>query len=332
MKRFSVWVVLSLATLPSHAAELSIDQINGAVFKPSRADSRPLVAKAQILLDRQRYSPGVIDGLHGDATEIALKAFQSDNGLEPTGTLDEATFSKLTESDPAPVLKSYAITGEDIDGPFIKKVPNGIEAQARLDRLAYTGPRELLAEQFHMDEDFLKALNPKADFDKEGTEIVVAAVEPTEEGRAAADAGTDEPQADRLVIDKSDRTLRVLDETGNLMALYPATIGSKNNPAPSGELKVVRVAKGPTWTYDPEIELEGKGDRPDRKMTVKAGPNNPVGTVWIELDKDHYGIHGSPEPEKIGKTFSSGCVRLTNWDAEELASLVAKDTPVVFQE
>ncbi len=335
MKLFGLWFVffLVIVTLPVWAAPPDIEAINAATFEAKAAKSPDLILKAQVLLDRKRHSPGVIDALSGDATEIALKAFQADNGLEATGKLDEASFAKLTEGDSEPVLVRYTISPRDVKGPFIDKVPTDIAEKAKLQLMAFTGPREALAERFHMDEELLKRLNPDADFGKQGTEIVVAAVEHVEEGRAAeGDAPTGRIRADRIVIDKSERTLRVFGKTGDLIALYPATIGSESNPAPEGETKIERIAKGPTWNYDPKLKLEGEENPPDEPMTVQPGPNNPVGTVWIALDRDHFGIHGTEEPEKVGKSLSSGCVRLTNWDVEELAGLVKKGVPVFFEE
>jgi lipoprotein-anchoring transpeptidase ErfK/SrfK len=330
MKLFGLWFALFLmiVTLPAWAAGLDMQAVNMAAFEAKAAKSPALVLKAQVLLDRKRYSPGVIDGLDGDATEIALKAFQADNGIEATGKLDEASFTKLAEGNSAPVLVPYTISTEDVKGPFIDKVPTDIAEMAKLEHMAFTSPQEALAERFHMDEALLKHLNPEADFGKAGTEIVVTSVEHVEEGRAAEG----DAKADRIVVDKSERTLRVFGKTGDLIALYPATIGSESNPAPDGETKIVRIAKGPTWNYDPKLKLEGEKDRPDEAMTVQAGPNNPVGTVWIALDRDHYGIHGTAEPEKVGKNLSSGCVRLANWDVEELAGLVKKGVPVLFEE
>jgi lipoprotein-anchoring transpeptidase ErfK/SrfK len=327
MKKHGI-LVLMLAgmTMPAMAEDLTADKVNDAkIEKVAGKNDRAAILKAQILLDRQRYSPGVIDGLSGDATEIALKAFQADNSLEGSGKLDKATWDKLTEGAADPVVSRYTITADDVKGPFVEKIPDGIEDMAKLDSLAYSGPAEELSERFHMDEAALKDLNPGADLAKEGTEINVAAVE----------AGGDKVQAkdvERIVVDKSDRTLRVMGKDNALIALYPASIGSKENPAPTGEQKVTSVAAKPTWTYSPGLSLEGHKDRPDKKMVVPAGPNNPVGMVWIDLDKEHFGIHGSPEPDKIGKAMSSGCVRLTNWDVQELAGMVKKGTPVVFEE
>lgn len=328
MRLFGLWITLFVLvlSLPAWAEKLpDIDTVNAARFEGKAGPA--VVLKTQIMLDRSRYSPGVIDGIAGDATEIALQAFQTDNELEPTGRVDEATFNKLIEAHPEPVLTRYTIEAEDVRGPFIEKIPEKISDMAKLDHMGFTSPRELLSERFHMDEELLKKLNPEADFTQAGTEIIVASV--AEEGRAS---DKEKEKAERLIVDKGERSLRVLGKDGKLIAFYPATIGSKETPAPDGEAAITRIARGPTWNYDPELELHGHKERPDEKLTIKAGPNNPVGTVWIALDRDHYGIHGTAEPDKIGKNVSSGCVRLTNWDVEELAGLVRKKVPVVFQE
>ncbi|MGQ4273239.1 L,D-transpeptidase family protein [Terrihabitans sp. B22-R8] len=329
MKQSGILVcVLMALSAPAIAAEkLTPDTVNAADFsEKAETGNRAALLKAQIQLDRQRYSPGAIDGVFGDATEIALKAFQSAQGLKETGKLDRATWEKLGEGAEGDVLTRYTITADDVKGPFVEKIPDGIADMAALESLAYTGPREALAERFHMDEDALKALNPDADFTKEGTEIVVPALD----DKRAADIKPD--AVDRILIDKSDRTLKVLDKDGTVLALYPASIGSKENPAPTGDLKITGTAEKPTWTYNPDLKLEGHKDRPDKPMVVPAGPNNPVGVMWIDLDKEHFGIHGSPEPEKVGKAMSSGCVRLTNWDVTELAHLVKNGMTVTFED
>jgi lipoprotein-anchoring transpeptidase ErfK/SrfK len=328
MRLFGLWFALFVLVpgLPARAGQMpDMDKVNEARFEGKAEPA--VILKTQILLDRNRYSPGVIDGVAGDATEIALKAFQADNGLEPTGKIDEASFDKLTAAHSEPVLIRYTIEPQDVSGPFAENIPDSIEGMAKLDRLAFTSPRELLSERFHMNEELLVKLNPDADFTKAGTEVVVASV--AHEGR---DAAKEDTRAERLVVDKSERSLRVLGKDEELIAFYPATIGSEETPAPEGEAVITRIARGPSWNYNPKLELYGHKERPDEKLTIKAGPNNPVGTVWIAIDRDHYGIHGTAEPEKIGKNLSSGCVRLTNWDVEELAGLVRKKVPVIFQE
>jgi lipoprotein-anchoring transpeptidase ErfK/SrfK len=189
---------------------------------------------------------------------------------------------------------------------------------AKLKRLGFTGPLEALAERFHMDQDLLQALNPGADFGRAGTRIVVAAT-----GGEALPA-----PVERVEVDKAAKQVRAYAADGRLLAAYPATVGSEDLPTPSGELAVRTIAPDPTWTYDPS-KLHF-GDRSAGKLTIAAGPNNPVGEVWIDLTRDTYGIHGAPDPELVGKTASHGCVRLTNWDAEQLARSIAKGARVTF--
>jgi lipoprotein-anchoring transpeptidase ErfK/SrfK len=328
MRLFCLWFALfvPMLSLPARAGQPDMDTINAARFE-DKADPA-VILRTQILLDRSRYSPGAIAGTANQAARIALKAFQADNGLAPTGKIDAASFDALATAHPEPVLIRYTIEPQDVQGPFEEEIPDSIEDMAKLDRLAFTSPRELLAERFHMDEELLQRLNPNADFSKAGTEIVVAAVD----GMEGRDSEKEKARAERLIVDKSERSLRVVGKDEELIAFYPATVGSAETPAPEGEAVITRIARGPSWNYDPELQLVGYENRPDEKMTIKAGPNNPVGTVWIAIDRDHYGIHGTAEPEMIGKSMSSGCVRLTNWDVEELAGLVRKRVPVFFQE
>jgi lipoprotein-anchoring transpeptidase ErfK/SrfK len=324
MKRVLVWAVAGFlaSQMPAWPQSVDAEQVNRAVFSntSSRGNDRPLTIKTQVLLDRARFSPGVIDGRGGDNTEKALRVFQKAQGLEPTGKLDEKTWSALSGGNAAPVLIEYEIKKEDVDNKFVEKIPDSFESQAKLERLAYTGPRELLAEKFHMDEDLLASLNPNASFDRAGTKILVANV----------DDKKPKASVDRVVIDKSARTAHAYSKDGKLVAHYPATIGSEEKPAPSGEFKVRAIAKNPVYTYNPEYNF--KGVESQEPIKIAPGPNNPVGTVWIDLTAESYGIHGTPAPAKISKTESHGCIRLTNWDVEELAQMVSKGTPVVFQE
>ena len=131
-------------------------------------------------------------------------------------------------------------------------------------------------------------------------------------------------------MEKSARTLRALDKGGKLIAYFPASIGSQEKPAPSGTHKIERVAQNPSYTYNPKYKF--KGVKSDKPFTIKPGPNNPVGAVWIDLSIESYGIHGTPDPAKVGKSYSHGCIRLTNWDAKQLAAMAEKGTPVEFVE
>lgn len=298
------------------AAPVAAPTQPGQAAVPARPD--PAVIRAQILLDRARFGPGVIDGLGGDNTQQAIAAYEKSVGLPQDGVLDAEVFARLTQADGAPVLADYTITAADLTGPFIGTVPTDLEAQSKLATVGYATPLEALAEKFHVTEGFLRALNPGADFAKAGQTLVVPAVGPTDLPAEVA----------RIVVDKAERSVRAYDAQDRLLAFYPATIGSSERPAPSGDLSVVGVAPEPDYTYDPS---RVSYDRGSRKLVVPAGPNNPVGSVWIDLSRDTYGIHGTPDPSKVGKTFSSGCVRLTNWNAEQLAAKVKPGVKVEFR-
>ncbi|MDO9587811.1 MAG: L,D-transpeptidase [Brevundimonas sp.] len=284
---------------------------------PAQARPDPAMARAQILLDRTRFSPGIIDGLGGENTRQAIAAFEKANDLPVDGELDAAVFQRLASGDGGPVLTDYAITASDVAGPFIGTVPEDIEAMARLETVGYADAREALAEKFHMSEALLDALNPGVDFGRAGQTIVVAATGP---------AGLPGEVA-RIFVDKAENSVRAFDADGALLAFYPATIGSGETPSPSGAHTVKLIAPRPNYTYDPSRVSYGDGGG---KLIVPPGPNNPVGSVWIGLSRDTYGIHGTADPAKIGKTASSGCVRLTNWDVEQLASGVKPGVVVVF--
>ncbi|MEE1612014.1 L,D-transpeptidase family protein [Microvirga sp. CF3016] len=316
--------VMGLAT-PVLAApqDLNLETVNKAEWTAEAGKGKeidPALVKTQVLLDRARFSPGVIDGHNGENLRNAIKAFEKERGLKPDGTLDEEFWAKLKEASSEPALVEYTIQDVDVKGPFVT-VPDKLEDQARLDRLGYSGPDELLAEKFHMDVDLLKALNPGKAFDKPGTSIVVANVD--------AQSAPEKPEkADKIEIVKSQHVLRVLDKGGTVVAVYPASIGSEEKPAPSGSHRVRAVAPNPNYTYNPDYAF--KGVKAKEKFEIKPGPNNPVGSTWIDLSIESFGIHGTPEPEKVGKAYSQGCVRLTNWDVEELSKMVEKGTPVEF--
>ena len=276
------------------------------------------VAKIQILLDRMAVSPGVIDGRMGDNVNKAISAYKLKTGSS-LRTYDPISVEAALAESGGPAFIEYEITPVDAAGPYVASVPEDYSEKAKLERLGYTSVTEALAERFHMDENYLKAINPGANFNRPGTIIRVANIKPPIKGEVT-----------RIIADKANKQVRAYDAAGKLVAAYPATIGSQDTPSPSGTVMVERIAHDPEYTYNPKINFK-QGDN-DKVLTIPPGPNGPVGSIWIALSKPTYGIHGTPEPSKIGKTYSNGCVRLTNWDAAELAGMVKKGTVVEFVE
>jgi lipoprotein-anchoring transpeptidase ErfK/SrfK len=320
-----VWAVLAvaLAATPAPAAELTAEAINAAqpsAKSLSAEKPSPLAVRLEVLLDRAHFSPGEIDGKFGENAKKALRAYAEAHRLQSSGQLTDEIWNDLINDDSAPVLGSYTIEEKDISGPFLRKLPHKMEEMKDLPHLGFTSPREALAEKFHMSEQLLVALNPGQHFDRAGTGIVVADTS----GQNA------EPpmKAARVEIDKSRQTVELFDRSNNLIGFYPATVGSEEKPSPSGRLKVTVIQHNPIYHYDPKYHF--KGVHANKPFTIRPGPNNPVGTVWINLSAEGYGIHGTPEPAKVSKAQSHGCVRLTNWDAERVASQLSKGTPVDF--
>lgn len=276
------------------------------------------VAGLQVLLDRVGASPGVIDGRFGSNVDRALENYRALTG-QPLKSTDTAKIKEELAATGGDALISYTITAEDAAGPFVASVPDDYSEKAKLDRLSYTSVPEMLAERFHMDEKFLRALNPDANFNRPGTIIRVANI-----GKNVT-----KPVA-RIIADKGNKQVRAYGEDGKLVAAYPATIGSTETPSPTGIHAISRIVTDPGYTYNPKINF--KQGNNDKVLSIPPGPNGPVGNVWIALDKPTYGVHGTPEPSKIGKTESHGCVRLTNWDALELAKLVKPGVTVEFVE
>jgi lipoprotein-anchoring transpeptidase ErfK/SrfK len=314
----AIWLLGS-----SIAFGIDIDAVNNARFGDNAPKTKsafdPINLKAQVLLDRARFSPGEIDGRPGENLKKAIAAFEVTQDLAANWRLNTEVWAKLAATFDGPVLVEYTITDDDVKGPFIKKVPLMMEDMKELDHLNYTSPREAIAEKFHMSEKLLKALNPRQSFDRAGDTIIVANVQNNPPSGKVA----------KIEIDKPGRVLRAFSKEGQLLAVYPASVGSKEKPAPDGRYKVTSVTRNPTYRYNPEYHFQGVKSR--KPFTIRPGPNNPVGSVWINLSlKGGYGIHGTPEPGQIGKTESHGCVRLTNWDANTLASTVEKGAVVAF--
>ncbi|OBZ93040.1 ErfK/YbiS/YcfS/YnhG family protein [Pararhizobium polonicum] len=286
-----------------------------AAAQITRKSSAEITA-LQVFLDREGFSPGVIDGKTGSNVTKAIEAWQQATGetLNPNNTDD--ILERLRFSGGLPIT-TYTITAADAAGPYVASIPEDYAHKAVLPHLSFTSTAEMLGEKFHMDETYLRELNPGVDFTVPGTIIKVVNPGEMKKGKVT-----------RIVADKYRKQVFAYDASGTLIAAYPATIGSSDTPSPSGTVQVDRIAFDPGYTYNPKINFK-QGEN-DKILTLQPGPNGPVGTVWIALSKPTYGIHGTPEPSKIGKTQSHGCVRLTNWDATELAKMVSVGTTVEF--
>jgi lipoprotein-anchoring transpeptidase ErfK/SrfK len=277
----------------------------------------PAVARMEILLDRAGASPGVIDGFDGENLRKAVAAYQIMLGGKPDGLISPNLLKALeTPTDVTPdVIGKYVVSDADVSA-IVPPIPKDYGEMAKLTILGYTSVSEELAERFHMDQKFFEALNLAAKF-VAGDTVFGAITGPNRTGTVA-----------RIEADKAARQVRAYDADGKLLVAYPATIGSAATPSPSGRFTVVAVAENPTYTYNPDLNF--KQGNNDKVLTIPPGPNGPVGTVWIALSQPTFGIHGTPEPSMIDKAASHGCVRLTNWDAEELAKMVSKGVIIDF--
>lgn len=336
---------------------------DAAATPPAEDQPRPLM-QAQVVLDRLGFTPGVVDGKMGLSTVNAIKGFQEAREMAVTGKLDQPTIQALAEWQRIPATRVVTVTPEFANDQFVA-IPKERKDQAKLERMGYSSLGEKLAERFHTTEDVLAELNPQL----LGGASAVPATTPTANESAPAtkpgiayaagmqlrvpnvgadrfdaasvkDAkwsttlrtlgvGTVQPKAAKIVVDKSDQVLRVLDGEGKLLAQFTATMGSSQFPLPIGTWKLQGTAYNPPWQYNPA--LLANADKSDPKMEIPSGPNNPIGIVWMDLSKEHYGIHGTDEPNRIGRAESNGCIRLTNWDAARLAQMIKPGIEAVFQ-
>lgn len=358
-------------TQATNAASSAIDPMaandlaQGEQIDPALADDKPRpVMQAQVVLDRLGFTPGVVDGKEGLSTRNAILGFQEARSLPLTGKLDEATREALAQWNNIPATRIVTITPEFAAGSYAP-LPGEPEEQARLASLGYESLDEKLAERFHTTIETLKELNPPAEPAMRSPVDPPAASSAPSSGAVTASlfragqkirvpniggdrieeasvkdatwrqtlamlgVGSAQPKVDRIVVSKSKGTLKAYDSAGTLVAMFTATMGSRHDPLPLGNWKVTGIAHNPPFHYNPELFW----DVPDskEKQLLPPGPNGPVGVAWIDLDKEHYGIHGTPEPQTIGRAQSHGCVRLTNWDVARLAQMVSSGTKVLFE-
>ena len=274
------------------------------------------ILRAQILLDRANFSPGEIDGNSGGNFARAISGFQQSRNLPVTGKLDDTTWAALNADTMAAVVP-YRLTDTDVAGPFVD-VPKDLLEQSKLKALGYSNVLEALGEQFHSSPNLLRKMNPSAKFEA-GEEIQVPNISSGLSGMKAA----------KVTVSKAGY-VQALDADGKVLAQYPCSSGSEHDPLPIGTWKITGVSKNPKFHYNPELFWDASPQH--SKATILPGPNNPVGVVWIDLTKEHYGIHGTPEPSGVGHTQSHGCIRLTNWDASKLAAMVAPGVPAILTE
>ncbi|HEV7570443.1 MAG TPA: L,D-transpeptidase [Thermoanaerobaculia bacterium] len=295
---------------------------NDATKKPalnSSSKSGSAILRAQILLDRAHCSPGEIDGRYGGNTRLAVTEFNLSHGIAAGANVTVATWDALNV-DAAPVIVPYTLTAADVAGPFVVNPPEMID-KSKLPALGYGSIAEELGERFHISPALLQTLNRGIAFDKAG--VVIQAPD-------VARPALPKTAGMSIRVNKHRTTVEVIDAKGLLLASYPATIGSVHDPLPIGKWKINGVAWDPSFNYNPDLFWDAEAA--DKKAKIPAGPNNPVGVVWIDLSKPHYGIHGTPEPSTIGKTSSHGCIRLTNWDATELAKVVTPGMPAILEQ
>jgi lipoprotein-anchoring transpeptidase ErfK/SrfK len=314
-------VVLALSFVHLSSAgfggtRMTSDEINAAEFLDVLPEgASPLTVKLQVLLDRAGSNPGVIDGVAGENVTRAIRGFEEISGFEVDGIMNQDLWQRLQS--PEPVSLTYTIIPADLE-KMVENIPSDYAEMAKMEWLGFTSGAEALAEKFHMDQNFLISLNPDARF-VAGEKIVVI------------DPGTQvQVEVSRIVADKSNERLVIYGANDRPAIIYPATIGSDSTPSPRGTHEIKGVAEFPTYAYDPDINFQQAENT--EKLTIPAGPNGPVGSIWIDLMEPTYGIHGTPDPSRISKTSSHGCVRLTNWDAVELGKLVKPGIAVTFIE
>lgn len=320
---FCLGLTLAAQTTPAGPVRPEDTPAQPAAAPAEAAPAGPPVAnwiEAQVELHRRGFSCGSIDGLRGAQTAEALKAFQRNEGLSETGELDKATLTLLLLT--APVYTTHTFTAEEL--ARLEPVPDTWLGKSQRPELYYATALELIGEQYHANPKFLRALNPDFNWDDilPGATVKVPAVAPF----------TSPLKVARIHIRLADHVLEATTEEGQIVLHCPVSIARNVDKRPVGELHVIVVAPNPDYTWDPEVFSESpEAKELGRKLIIPPGPNNPVGLAWIGLDRTGYGMHGTPEPEKVGRTESHGCFRLANWDAVALLALVHIGLPVVVE-
>lgn len=327
-----------LAAMPAATGQGAPPGRQGAARPPLSRD----ILHVQVILDHLGFSPGILDGREGQSLTAALRGYQISRQLPVTGKIDPRTLQSLHAHRAVRPTRIVRLTPEMLAGPYIRPWPKAPQAQAKLKTMGYRSAIEKLAEMFHTTPQVLIELNSPDTRLAAGVPVQFPGVNPApgaypadlkpEWRKTLADlnVGAAQPKAARIVVDKSDKVLRVFGKDGKLAAQFNVTTGSTRDPLPIGSWKIRGVATNPDFHYNPKLFWDVSDKKPD--ALLPPGPNSPVGVVWIDLSKEHYGIHGTPEPQMIGRTESHGCIRLTNWDAARLALMVDASTSAVFQE
>lgn len=301
-------------------ASWTLDGLNNAEWYDNIGRGQfPVYARAHVMLNNAHASPGAIDGTSGMNTLKAISSFQKMQGLNPSGVLNQETWDRLISlQGNKPAFVEYTITEADLKGPYAASIPRDYALQAKMKGLYYTRVSEMLGEKFHMDEAFLQKLNPNATFKKAGERIVVTNIR------------NELPENIHLIVaHKGAKQLYLFNSQNQMVGSFPATIGSTDTPSPTGSYKVTGVAPNPWYSYSPSNFLQGNNRQ---ALSLPPGPNGPVGNIWIGLSKKSFGIHGTPNPSMISKGASHGCIRLTNWDANDLGKKVKAGVSVIFLE